>query len=81
MRTTLRSAICTMVVPPLTELVAPAITVPSDTFFVMIVPSLGALTVASSRLCLARSRFACAFDDAGFSVLEIDGDLSRTLAA
>ena len=55
-RTRPRSAIFSSVVPPPNEPVADVMTVPMATVRSMIVPPTGAVTVASSRLCLRRSR-------------------------
>ena len=55
--TLVRSAILRMVVPPLAEVVADVITVPTDTGRSMIVPFVGAVTVASSNRTFAIERF------------------------
>ena len=55
LRTFDRSAICTSVVPPPTALSDEVMIVPSETFFVMIVPEIGARTTASSSRCRAMS--------------------------
>ena len=54
--TLVRSAIWRIVVPPLAPDVADVMTIPSETGFWIIVPAIGARTVASSRRCFARSR-------------------------
>ena len=56
MRTLLRSAILSSVVPPPNELVADVITWPNETVFSITVPVTGARTVASSSRCFAMSR-------------------------
>ena len=54
--TFVRSAILRIVVPPLADDVADVITMPTDTGFSMMVPFVGARTVASSRRTLAIER-------------------------
>jgi len=58
--TLVRSAILRMVVPPLADVVAEVITVPTDTGRSMIVPLVGAVTVASSNRTFAIERFVLA---------------------
>ncbi len=59
-----RSAIRKIVVPPLADEVAEVITIPSDTGFSMMVPLVGARTVASSSLTFAIERLVLALINA-----------------
>ena len=69
----------TIVVPPLTEPLADAMTVPSDTVLSMTVPSAGALTVASSSALLGEVEVRLRRDDVRFRLLVVHRDLLEFL--